>query len=362
MNESKSNTSTASFNREFIYTSPDSVLFHPEMRFLEFKIYSIIRSFMDTTGSAYPSNNWLANKCGVDRSSVIRALNRLVKLGFIKKITKNNHRYLVVNYTYCPEHLVTQTPPPSDLNATPPSDLNATQLDQTIITSKDIIRVKGQKPICSDNVPTSGRAEPDFRRSGSSTSGRAEHNNKKLNKEINNKEKGKPRPENQDTKKEQTDLISTEKVLDSVPPKRTEEEEVIDPDFKYQDTYYGLQTVGHSLCTTPPSGYNLTPAELNTFETFWNLYPRQDGNKERVRTQWFHDGCHLRAGEIIAKLKEQIKRDKTFVDGYAPSAHRYIMDKRFENTIYEGKKGNGRINHDDTSWADSDRRSPFETL
>lgn len=36
---------------------------------------------------------------------------------------------------------------------------------------------------CKENIPTSGRPEPDFRQSGSATSGRAEHNKKNLNKE-----------------------------------------------------------------------------------------------------------------------------------------------------------------------------------
>ncbi len=131
-------TNNTNFNRDFIYTVPETILFHPEMKLLELKIYMIIRSFMDTTGKAYPSNNWISAKCGADRRSIIRSLKKLIQHGFIKKIIENGHRLLFVNNTPCPFDLVTQMSPPSDTDVTPPSDTDVTQLVSNINTSKII--------------------------------------------------------------------------------------------------------------------------------------------------------------------------------------------------------------------------------
>lgn len=129
------------YNRDFIYSAPHKVLFHKSITLLQLRIYSIIRSFMDTTGEAYPSNNWIATQCcGVDRTSVIRAINKLVSYGFVQRIVIDGQRYLGIVTTPLPINVIA-----SDLNATPPSDLNATQLDQNNIITKDINNIVDSK-------------------------------------------------------------------------------------------------------------------------------------------------------------------------------------------------------------------------
>ena len=142
------------------------------------------------------------------------------------------------------------------------------------------------------------------------------------------------------------------------PTKNLEYNLKIDHSYQYPETYY--QNTTKNLTSINQSGTNITISDINTFEEFWRLYPRQGSNKEKVRAQWFHDGCNHRANEIISKLKEQIRRDKTFVEGFAPTAHKYIVEKRFENTIYEGKKSKGKFDHNDTSWADKSRQTIFD--
>lgn len=128
----------SSYNRDFIYTIPSKVFNDASLTLIDFKIYMIIRSFMDTTGEAWPSNNWLAEKCQIERRSAIRSLDRLVNKGYIKKITKNDKRYLVINYSNCPEELVTVESPPSDISVTPPSDPNVTLYSSNTSNTKSI--------------------------------------------------------------------------------------------------------------------------------------------------------------------------------------------------------------------------------
>lgn len=133
-------------NRNFIYIVPESILFDITLNLLEIKIYMIIRSFMDSTGTCYPSNNWLANKCEVDRRSIIRSLNTLIEKGYIVKHTINNQRKLFIKQTGCPEELVTQMSPPSDTDVTPPSDTDVTQLVSNINNKNNIKHIPPKSP------------------------------------------------------------------------------------------------------------------------------------------------------------------------------------------------------------------------
>jgi hypothetical protein len=133
-------TDQTPFNRDFIYTIPSKVLFDENITDLDRKIYMIIRSFMDTTGQCYTSNNWLAEKLKVERRSIITSVNRLVKEQYINKISNGSKRYLVINYTPCSEELVIPGSPPSDPTITPPSDPTITLYSSNNINSKDIIK------------------------------------------------------------------------------------------------------------------------------------------------------------------------------------------------------------------------------
>lgn len=123
--------------RDFIYTIPESILFDDRITDLDRKIYMIIRSFMDTTGSCYASNNWVASKLKIDRRSVIRCIDRLENAGYIIRSIENEQRYLKIKYTKCIEEVVTLQSPPSDSTVTPPSDSTVTQLVSNIIITKN---------------------------------------------------------------------------------------------------------------------------------------------------------------------------------------------------------------------------------
>ena len=148
-----------SYNRDFIYTIPSKILQDDTLTFNDVKIYMMIRSFMDTTGDAYPSNNWIANEFNMDRSTVIRSINHLVEKGYVIKEEINGVRHLRINIHPLPQkvieaeevadkhdlngnesypHPVAPVPPPRRTAATPPRRTAATQLDQNIITSKII--------------------------------------------------------------------------------------------------------------------------------------------------------------------------------------------------------------------------------
>lgn len=132
------------FQRQFVYTVPERVLFDSDLSINELKIYMIVRSFMDTTGIAYPSNNWIANKLGISRRKVIDNINRLVDKGYLQRTIKDGQRRLSIPTSYITEQddedlLVTAASPPSDGSVTPPSDGSVTQLTSKIINTKNII-------------------------------------------------------------------------------------------------------------------------------------------------------------------------------------------------------------------------------
>jgi biotin operon repressor len=158
----KKNTSKnkeKSYNRDFIYTIPSKILHDESLTFNDVKVYMMVRSFMDTTGDAYPSNNWIANEFNMDRRTVIRSINHLIEKGYVIKEEINGVRHLRINITPLPQkvieldepednddqngnksypHPVSPVSPPRVTAVTPPSVTAVTQLDQTLITSKII--------------------------------------------------------------------------------------------------------------------------------------------------------------------------------------------------------------------------------
>ena len=118
--------------------------------------------------------------------------------------------------------------------------------------------------------------------------------------------------------------------------------------LEYLETYY--QTETQELITVTQDGYQLTKPELDTFDAFKKIYPRKDCSFDMARAQWFHDGCHLNATEIISKLKEQIKKDSKFLAGCIPYPHNYLLKRCYEHEIFEKKKSH--FDHEDTSWTE----------
>ncbi len=144
MNSSDNNT----YPRDFIYTCPSKVFNDPSLTLNEIKIYMMIRSFMDTTGEAYPSNNWIADHIGINRRNTINNINKLIAKGYIERFTHERQRYLRIKVSGIAEKKVPKNTPkecrkrhsPSVAKDTPPSVAKDTQLYQSNIISKDIKR------------------------------------------------------------------------------------------------------------------------------------------------------------------------------------------------------------------------------
>src|SRR3990167_9878995 len=130
------NKKTASPSRDFIYTVPSKIMHDNDLSLNDMKVYMIVRSFMDTTGSCYASNNWIASDLGIHRTTVIDCIKKLIKKNYLVRSEVNGQRYLAVNYTPILEEVVVSTLPPSSLETTPPSSLETTQYNTNIINTK----------------------------------------------------------------------------------------------------------------------------------------------------------------------------------------------------------------------------------
>lgn len=129
-------------NRDFVYNVPGKVLFDADLTLIDFKVYAVIRSFMDTTGAAYPSNGWLADKLGISYKSASRSLNKLAKRNHIAIIERDGRRFCIVGQQI-PLDLVR----PQGVDKVVQGggqecpggvDKNVHQLDQRSITTKSI--------------------------------------------------------------------------------------------------------------------------------------------------------------------------------------------------------------------------------
>lgn len=98
---------TDKYNRDFVYHIPGRVLFDKTLKPIDLKVYAIVRSFMDTTGEAYPSNGWFANKLDIDPTTASRSLTRLEKGCHIKRTEIDGRRYLLIGKPI-PESVVSQ--------------------------------------------------------------------------------------------------------------------------------------------------------------------------------------------------------------------------------------------------------------
>lgn len=109
---------------QFIYITPENVFSDLTLSAHDLRMYMFISSFTFTRGHTYASNDFLAKKFNIDRSTVIRSINRLCKKQYIVREEINGHRYLrVPNGGIAQRHEegVAGVPPPRRSPATPPS-------------------------------------------------------------------------------------------------------------------------------------------------------------------------------------------------------------------------------------------------
>ncbi len=146
--------------------------------------------------------------------------------------------------------------------------------------------------------------------------------------------------------KEKTQTPKSQPVIKSKP-----EDIKGDKEMAYKETYYLSETINQQLDKgiALRQNYNLTHKDEQTFECFWNKYPKKK-DKERARQLWFANGCHLIAENILEKLVEQLSHDRQYLDGYSPSAFNYISGKRWNDEI-EYRHPKTHFDHKNEEWA-----------
>lgn len=146
------------FQRDYIYTIPESVFDDRTLEKNHLKIYMFVRAMIEGRNkSCWASNGWFANKLNIDRRSVIRCINHLIARGHLIKKIINDKRYLDISRTPllytdepdCSDGVVTQMSPPRDTDVTPPSDTDVTQTNNSYINNLSVLN----KPLKKELKP-----------------------------------------------------------------------------------------------------------------------------------------------------------------------------------------------------------------
>ncbi len=83
------------YNREFIYTIPESIFLDATLTLTDMKVYMFIRSFMDAHRECFASNRWFAEKLGVDPRTIRASITKLENKFYIERQEVNRTRVLV---------------------------------------------------------------------------------------------------------------------------------------------------------------------------------------------------------------------------------------------------------------------------
>lgn len=92
------NADVNSHNRGFVYNIPQNVLEDLSLNGTDLRVYAYVRSFMDTTGEAFFSNQWAADRLDLDPLTISRSVSKLCEKGHIERFEdeKTGQRYLAV--------------------------------------------------------------------------------------------------------------------------------------------------------------------------------------------------------------------------------------------------------------------------
>jgi hypothetical protein len=86
---------------------PEVVLYHADLNGTDIRVYCTLDRFTDKTRSCWPSHKTVADKIGLDPSTVKRSIRKLEKAGAIV-ITRRPH---TSNHYYLPDLVGAATPP-----------------------------------------------------------------------------------------------------------------------------------------------------------------------------------------------------------------------------------------------------------
>jgi hypothetical protein len=90
-----------------------------------------------------------------------------------------------------------------------------------------------------------------------------------------------------------------------------------------------------------------------SFMRFWDVYPVKKA-KQRAKIAWFAQRCYINHEFIISKLKEQLEKDRQYLDGFAPNPDKYIYEERWNDEIQLDTKRNIKNKRNDSPGWDKD--------
>jgi len=82
---------------------------------------------------------------------------------------------------------------------------------------------------------------------------------------------------------------------------------------------------------------------LERFEEFWSVYPKKDEKKE-CKKKWAARKFDDIADFLIADVKNRVKNDSKWIDGFAPLPKTYLNGDRWEDDIREAVRPVGAVN------------------
>ena len=91
----------------------------------------------------------------------------------------------------------------------------------------------------------------------------------------------------------------------------------------------------------PPKPKRQPPRTHARFDDFWHAYPTKVA-KPQCLEKWKVHNLDLIADDLIADVNAKRKRDKRWLDGYAPNPLTYLNQRRWDDPIQTVVAANGR--------------------
>jgi len=248
------NNNTKSFTPTW-FNIPYYIVFLPGTTLGYIKVYEYIFEFWNKNRPCYLGIASLMKRTGLAKSQIYEAIAFYEKCGEIKRRTIDGKKYFIQ-----PEKRL--------------------EIEQEIDESD------------------SGIAEIDIPAQRKNSSGAAEHNIKKLNKEINN------------------NIINT-----PLPPQQK----------KLTPREAGTNPRAKGISPPTPKG------GCERFEEFWNIYPVK-ASKKPCLEKWIKKNLDSIADTILDKLTEQINNEESWKLGFCPNPLTYINQEKWTDEIRIQKK------------------------
>lgn len=99
---------------------------------------------------------------------------------------------------------------------------------------------------------------------------------------------------------------------------------------------------------------------MNTFETFWNLYPKvRRVNKKGAEAKWEKLTPEVHT-QIIAHIEKRVKEDEQWIKGYAPMPVTFLNQERWKDEYVSVKQPKKEEKVYNTRYMDAERDYQYE--